>query len=404
MKQNTMLAMILAGGRGSRLHELTNKVAKPAVSYGGRYRIVDFPLSNCANSGIDIVGVLTQYESILLNSYVAAGRRWGLDAKDSGVFVLPPREKADTNLDVYRGTADAISQNIDFIDTYSPEYVLILSGDHIYKMNYAKMLAEHKAKGADATIAVIEVPMREASRFGIMNADEDGRIVEFEEKPEHPKSNLASMGIYIFNWDILKKYLIEDEADPNSSNDFGNNIIPNLLKDGRNMYAYHFSGYWKDVGTISSLWEANMEILDPEHSGINLFDNNWKIYSRNSGKTGHKITETAVVENCMITDGCRIAGHVKRSILFSGVKVAEGAEVEDAVIMGGTVIESGAVVKHCIVAENVVIGQNAVVGEMPHDGEKGVATIGSGIHIGERAKVGPNAMVNANVKDGEEEW
>ena len=386
------------------LHDLTNKVAKPAVSYGGKYRIVDFPLSNCANSGIDVVGVLTQYESVLLNSYVAAGGRWGLDAKDSGVFVLPPREKADSNLDVYRGTADAISQNIDFIDSYSPEYLLVLSGDHIYKMNYAKMLAHHRACNADATIAVIEVPMKEASRFGIMNTDEEGTIVEFEEKPPQPKSNLASMGIYIFNWDILKKYLIEDEADPNSSNDFGNNIIPNLLKDGRNMYAYHFSGYWKDVETISSLWEANMEILDPEHSGINLFDNDWKIYSRNSGKTGHKITETAVVENCMITDGCRIAGHVKRSILFSGVKVAEGAEVEDAVIMGGTVIESGAVVKHCIVAENVVIGQNAVVGEMPHDGEKGVATIGSGIHIGERAKVGPNAMVNANVKDGEEEW
>ena len=404
MKQNNMLAMILAGGRGSRLHELTNKVAKPAVSYGGKYRIIDFPLSNCANSGIDNVGVLTQYESILLNSYVAAGRRWGLDAQNSGVYVLPPREKADADLDVYRGTADAISQNIDFVDMFAPEYVLILSGDHIYKMNYDNMLDYHKETGADATIAVIEVPMKEASRFGIMNTDDEGRIVEFEEKPENPKSNLASMGIYIFNWDILKKYLIEDEADPNSSNDFGNNIIPNLLKDGRNMYAYHFSGYWKDVGTISSLWEANMEILDPEHSGINLFDNDWKIYSRNSGKTGHKITETAVVENCMITDGCRIAGHVKRSILFSGVKVAEGAEVEDAVIMGGTVIESGAVVKHCIVAENVVIGQNAVVGEMPHDGEKGVATIGSGIHIGERAKVGPNAMVNANVKDGEEEW
>ena len=396
--------MLLAGGQGSRLGVLTAKVAKPAVAFGGKYRIIDFPLSNCANSGIDNVGVLTQYESILLNSYVAAGRRWGLDAQNSGVYVLPPREKADADLDVYRGTADAISQNIDFVDMFAPEYVLILSGDHIYKMNYDNMLDYHKETGADATIAVIEVPMKEASRFGIMNTDDEGRIVEFEEKPENPKSNLASMGIYIFNWDILKKYLIEDEADPNSSNDFGNNIIPNLLKDGRNMYAYHFSGYWKDVGTISSLWEANMEILDPEHSGINLFDNDWKIYSRNSGKTGHKITETAVVENCMITDGCRIAGHVKRSILFSGVKVAEGAEVEDAVIMGGTVIESGAVVKHCIVAENVVIGQNAVVGEMPHDGEKGVATIGSGIHIGERAKVGPNAMVNANVKDGEEEW
>ena len=266
MKQNNMLAMILAGGRGSRLHELTNKVAKPAVSYGGKYRIIDFPLSNCANSGINVVGVLTQYESILLNSYVAAGRRWGLDAKESGVFVLPPREKADANLDVYRGTADAISQNIDFIDTYSPEYLLVLSGDHIYKMNYDKMLQEHKDNGADATIAVIEVPMKEASRFGIMNTDDENRIIEFEEKPEHPKSNLASMGIYIFNWDILKKYLIEDEADPNSENDFGNNIIPNLLKDGRKMYAYHFAGYWKDVGTISSLWEANMEVLDPEQN------------------------------------------------------------------------------------------------------------------------------------------
>ena len=404
MKHDNMLAMILAGGRGTRLHDLTKKVAKPAVSYGGKYRIIDFPLSNCANSGIDIVGVLTQYESVLLNSYAAAGRRWGLDAKDSGVYVLPPREKADANLDVYRGTADAISQNIDFIDTYSPDYLLILSGDHIYKMNYDKMLEYHKQNNADATIAVIEVPMKEASRFGIMNTDETGHIVEFEEKPEHPKSNLASMGIYIFNWKLLRKMLLADMKNPESSHDFGKDIIPTMLADEKTLFAYKFKGYWKDVGTISSLWEANMEILDPEHSGINLFDNDWKIYSRNSRKTGHKITETAVVENCMITDGCRIAGHVKRSILFSGVKVAEGAEVEDAVIMGGTVIESGAVVKHCIVAENVVIGQNAVVGEMPHDGEKGVATIGSGIHIGERAKVGPNAMVNANVKDGEEEW
>ena len=397
-----MLAMILAGGRGSRLHELTNKVAKPAVGYGGKYRIVDFPLSNCANSGIDVVGVLTQYESVLLNSYVAAGGRWGLDAKDSGVYVLPPREKADAGLDVYRGTADAISQNIDFIDSQNPEYLLILSGDHIYKMNYAKMLDDHIQHKADATIAVIEVPMKEASRFGIMNTGDEDRIVEFEEKPEHPKSNLASMGIYIFSWPVLKEALIKLRDQKGC--DFGKHVLPYCHEKGDRIFAYEFNGYWKDVGTISSLWEANMEILDPEHSGINLFDNDWKIYSRNSGKTGHKITETAVVENCMITDGCRIAGHVKRSILFSGVKVAEGAEVEDAVIMGGTVIESGAVVKHCIVAENVVIGQNAVVGEMPHDGEKGVATIGSGIHIGERAKVGPNAMVNANVKDGEEEW
>ena len=396
--------MILAGGRGSRLHELTNKVAKPAVSYGGKYRIIDFPLSNCANSGINVVGVLTQYESILLNSYVAAGRRWGLDAKESGVFVLPPREKADANLDVYRGTADAISQNIDFIDTYSPDYLLVLSGDHIYKMNYDKMLQAHKDNGADATIAVIEVPMKEASRFGIMNTDEEGRIIEFEEKPEHPKSNLASMGIYIFNWDILKKYLIEDEADPNSENDFGNNIIPNLLKDGRKMYAYHFAGYWKDVGTISSLWEANMEVLDPEHSGIDIFDENWKIYSRNSGMTGHKIGSNAVVENSMITDGCRIDGSIKHSILFSGVRVEKGAKIEDAVVMGKTVIKAGAVVEHCIVAENVVIGENAVVGSMPKGEEHGVATIGSGITIGKGAKIGPNAMVNKNVEDGEEQW
>lgn len=262
MKQNTMLAMILAGGRGSRLHDLTNKVAKPAVSYGGKYRIVDFPLSNCANSGIDVIGVLTQYESVLLNSYVAAGRRWGLDAKDSGVYVLPPREKADANLDVYRGTADAISQNIDFIDTYSPEYLLVLSGDHIYKMNYAKMLAEHKAQNADATIAVIEVPLKEASRFGIMNTDEEGHIVEFEEKPANPKSNLASMGIYIFTWKPLRKLLVADMKNPDSKHDFGKDIIPQLLADHKTLYAYKFKGYWKDVGTIDSLWEANMDLLD----------------------------------------------------------------------------------------------------------------------------------------------
>ena len=397
------VAMLLAGGQGSRLYVLTGDMAKPAVPFGGKFRIIDFPLSNCANSGIDTVGVLTQYRPLELNSYIGNGQPWELDRLDGGVHILPPYQSA-TGASWYKGTANAIYQNIGFVDLYDPEYVAVLSGDHIYKMDYSEMLRRHKESDAACTISVMEVPWEEASRFGIMSVDGEDMITEFAEKPRQPKSNLASMGIYIFNWDILKKYLIEDEADPNSSNDFGNNIIPNLLKDGRNMYAYHFSGYWKDVGTISSLWEANMEILDPEHSGINLFDNDWKIYSRNSGKTGHKITETAVVENCMITDGCRIAGHVKRSILFSGVKVAEGAEVEDAVIMGGTVIESGAVVKHCIVAENVVIGQNAVVGEMPHDGEKGVATIGSGIHIGERAKVGPNAMVNANVKDGEEEW
>ena len=404
MKQNNMLAMILAGGRGSRLHDLTKKVAKPAVSYGGKYRIIDFPLSNCANSGIDVVGVLTQYESVLLNSYAAAGRRWGLDTKDSGVYILPPREKADANLDVYRGTADAISQNIDFIDTYAPEYLLVLSGDHIYKMDYEVMLDFHKQNNADVTIAVMPVPMEEASRFGIVVADEENRIREFQEKPAEPKSNLASMGIYIFNWDILRKYLLEDEADPESENDFGNNIIPNLLRDGRDMYAYRFNGYWKDVGTIPSLWEANMEVLDPEHSGINLFDDDWKIYSRNSGMTGHKIGSNAVVENSMITDGCRIDGSIKHSILFSGVRVEKGAKIEDAVVMGKTVIKAGAVVEHCIVAENVVIGENAVVGSMPKGEGHGVATIGSGITIGKGAKIGPNAMVNKNLEDGEEQW
>ena len=361
MKQNTMLAMILAGGRGSRLHELTNKVAKPAVSYGGRYRIVDFPLSNCANSGIDIVGVLTQYKSILLNSYVAAGRRWGLDAKDSGVFVLPPREKADTNLDVYRGTADAISQNIDFIDTYSPEYVLILSGDHIYKMNYAKMLAEHKAKGADATIAVIEVPMREASRFGIMNADEDGRIVEFEEKPEHPKSNLASMGIYIFDWKLLRKMLTADLKNPDSSHDFGKDIIPQMLQDGKNLFAYKFKGYWKDVGTIDSLWEANMDLLD-KNNELDLDDSTWKIYTEDVTALPQYIGPDAKIKNAFITQGCIIEGEVTSSVLFTGVKVGAGAKVIDSVLMPGVEVEEGAVVQRALVADNVKIGKEAVVG------------------------------------------
>lgn len=361
MKQNTMLAMILAGGRGSRLHELTNKVAKPAVSYGGRYRIVDFPLSNCANSGIDIVGVLTQYESILLNSYVAAGRRWGLDAKDSGVFVLPPREKADTNLDVYRGTADAISQNIDFIDTYSPEYVLILSGDHIYKMNYAKMLAEHKAKGADATIAVIEVPMREASRFGIMNADEDGRIVEFEEKPEHPKSNLASMGIYIFDWKLLRKMLTADLKNPDSSHDFGKDIIPQMLQDGKNLFAYKFKGYWKDVGTIDSLWEANMDLLD-KNNELDLDDSTWKIYTEDVTALPQYIGPDAKIKNAFITQGCIIEGEVTSSVLFTGVKVGAGAKVIDSVLMPDVEVEEGAVVQRALVADNVKIGKEAVVG------------------------------------------
>ena len=361
MAQSNMLAMILAGGRGSRLHELTNKVAKPAVAYGGKYRIIDFPLSNCANSGIDIVGVLTQYESVLLNSYVAAGGRWGLDTKDSGVFVLTPREKADSGLDVYRGTADAISQNIDFIDAYDPEYLLVLSGDHIYKMNYDKMLAFHKEMGADATIAVRGVPMKEASRFGIMNTNDDRRIIEFEEKPAKPKSNLASMGIYIFTWKTMRKLLIEDMKNPDSTHDFGNDIIPVMLKDNKKLYAYEFSGYWKDVGTIDSLWEANMDLLESDNE-LNLDDTSWKIYTEDTGIIPQYIASSARIDCAYINQGAHVGGEVSKSVIFSNVKIAPGAKVIDSVLMPGAIVEEGATVTRALVAENVRIGKNAKVG------------------------------------------
>lgn len=362
MKQNSMLAMILAGGRGSRLHDLTNKVAKPAVSYGGKYRIVDFPLSNCANSGIDVVGVLTQYESVELNSYVAAGRRWGLDSKDSGVYVLPPREKADTGLDVYRGTADAISQNIDFIDQYDPEYLLVLSGDHIYKMNYDKMLAFHKERQADATIAVIEVPLKEASRFGIMNTDgETDRITEFVEKPPVPESNLASMGIYIFNWKLLRKLLLADMKNPDSNHDFGKDIIPTLLGDEKRLFAYRFKGYWKDVGTIDSLWEANMDLLSPDNE-LDLSDLTWKIYTEDVTALPQYIGAEARIQNAYITQGCVIEGEVTNSVVFTGAKVRPGAKVIDSVLMPGAIVEDGAVVIRALVANGVNIGKGALVG------------------------------------------
>ena len=362
MKQNSMLAMILAGGRGSRLHDLTNKVAKPAVSYGGKYRIVDFPLSNCANSGIDVVGVLTQYESVELNSYVAAGRRWGLDSKDSGVYVLPPREKADTGLDVYRGTADAISQNIDFIDQYDPEYLLVLSGDHIYKMNYDKMLAFHKERQADATIAVIEVPLKEASRFGIMNTDgETDRITEFVEKPPVPQSNLASMGIYIFNWKLLRKLLLADMKNPESSHDFGKDIIPTLLNDGKRLFAYRFKGYWKDVGTIDSLWEANMDLLSPDNE-LDLSDLTWKIYTEDVTALPQYIGTEARIQNAYITQGCVIEGEVTNSVIFTGAKVRPGAKVIDSVLMPGAIVEDGAAVIRALVANGVNIGKGALAG------------------------------------------
>ena len=362
MRNNNMLAMILAGGRGTRLYALTKKIAKPAVYFGGKYRIIDFPLSNCANSNINVVGVLTQYESVLLNSYAAAGQRWGLDTRDSGVYVLPPREKDGTKFDVYRGTADAITQNIDFVDSHDPDYVLILSGDHIYKMDYAKMLSYHKQRGADATIAGLPVPMKEASRFGIMNTDEDGRIVEFEEKPEQPKSNLASMGIYIFNWKQLRKKLISDMDDPNSSHDFGKDIIPAFLEEGKNLYAYKFEGYWKDVGTVDSLWEANMDLLN-KNNELDLNDPDWKIYTEDVATVPHFIGPDGKVNNAYINQGCKINGEINHSVLFTNVKVHTHAVVNDAVLMPDVEIGEDAVVHRAIIAEGVKIDAGAVVGD-----------------------------------------
>lgn len=366
MRQHSMVAMILAGGRGSRLLELTNKVAKPAVYFGGKYRIIDFPLSNCANSGIDIVGVLTQYESVLLNSYVAQEQRWGLDAKDSGIFILPPREKSE-GFGLYRGTADAITQNIDFLDQYDPEYVLILSGDHIYKMDYDKMLHDHKNKNADVTIAVLEVPLKEASRFGIMNTDATDQVVEFEEKPKNPKSNLASMGVYIFTWKLLRKMLSDDLKSEKSHHDFGKDIIPVALSSGKRLFAHRFKGYWKDVGTIDSLWEANMDLIyhGPD---LNLADPSWKIYTEDITMPAQYVGENAVVKNAYINQGCIIDGHVENSVLFTNVIVEEGAKVLDAVLMPGVIVRKGAFVQRVIIAEDVEIKENATAGT-PGDGE-----------------------------------
>lgn len=361
MRANTMVGMILAGGRGTRLLDLTKKVAKPAVHFGGKYRIIDFPLSNCANSGISVVGVLTQYESVLLNSYVAKDQYWGLDTNDGGVFVLPPREKDQTGFDLYQGTADAITQNIDFLDSMDPEYVLILSGDHIYKMNYAKMLAYHKIKNADATIAVLGVPLKEASRFGIMNTDKNDMIVEFEEKPAHPKSNLASMGIYIFSYKTLRKYLVADQKNPDSHHDFGKDIIPAYLNDKRRLAAYRFAGYWMDVGTIDSLWEANMDLLK-DNSELDLGDPNWKIYTEDVNALPQYIGDEAKVETCYITQGVVVLGEVKNSVLSTNCKIGKGAKVTDSVIMPGCKIGEGAKVTRCIVADDVEVAPGAVLG------------------------------------------
>lgn len=354
------VAMLLAGGQGSRLYALTKKLAKPAVPFGGKYRIIDFPLSNCVNSGIDTVGVLTQYQPLVLNEYLGNGQPWDLDRLNGGVFVLPPYQKSSGS-DWYTGTANAICQNIPFIERYDPEYVLILSGDHIYKMDYTKMLDHHKKMGADCTIAVFEVPMEEASRFGIMNTREDTTIYEFEEKPKQPKSNLASMGVYIFNWKKLREYLLADDADPASEKDFGKNIIPKMLAAGEKLVAYSFEGYWKDVGTIDSLWEANMDLIDSRNE-LNLNDPTWKIYTEDTPALPQYIGPNARIDKAFITQGCVVEGEVKHSVLFTGCKVGEGAKIIDSVLMPGVEVEAGAIVQRALVADNVKIGQDAVVG------------------------------------------
>ena len=358
-----IVAMILAGGRGTRLKELTAKVAKPAVYFGGKYRIIDFPLSNCANSGIDVVGVLTQYESVLLGTYVGSGTKWGLDGNNSLAAILPARERGEVGATWYAGTADAIYQNISFLDQYDPEYVLILSGDHIYKMDYEEMLNVHKEKGADLTVAVLNVSLKEASRFGIMNTDDKGYIYEFEEKPEKPKSTLASMGIYIFSYKELRKYLIADAADENSKHDFGMNIIPAMLADKKKLYAWTFDGYWKDVGTVESLWQANMDLLDDKELDLYNIKKDWKIYSEDTLGKPQLIGKDASVKNSLVTQGCVVNGEVEGSVLFNNVNVGEGAKVIDSVLMPGVLIEEGAVVKKAIIDEGVVIKAGTIVND-----------------------------------------
>lgn len=358
-----IVAMILAGGRGTRLKELTAKVAKPAVYFGGKYRIIDFPLSNCANSGIDVVGVLTQYESVLLGTYVGSGTKWGLDGNNSLAAILPARERGEVGATWYAGTADAIYQNISFLDQYDPEYVLILSGDHIYKMDYEEMLNVHKEKDADLTVAVLNVSLKEASRFGIMNTDDKGYIYEFEEKPEKPKSTLASMGIYIFSYKELRKYLIADAADENSKHDFGMNIIPAMLADKKKLYAWTFDGYWKDVGTVESLWQANMDLLDDKELDLYNIKKDWKIYSEDTLGKPQLIGKDASVKKSLVTQGCVVNGEVEGSVLFNNVNVGEGAKVIDSVLMPGVLIEEGAVVKKAIIDEGVVIKAGTVVND-----------------------------------------
>ncbi|MBC2856453.1 MAG: glucose-1-phosphate adenylyltransferase [Cetobacterium sp.] len=360
MVKKEIIAMILAGGQGSRLIPLTEKIAKPAVPFGGRYRIIDFPLSNCCNSGIDTVGVLTQYEPHLLNQHISTGTPWDLNRQNGGVTVLQPHT-TKVGGGWYKGTANAIYQNMPYIDSYSPEYVLILSGDHIYKMDYSKMLNFHKRKNSDATIAVLEVPLKEASRFGIMNTDSEGKIYEFEEKPKVPKSTLASMGIYIFNWKALKKLLIEDEAEKKSENDFGKNIIPKMIEKNYSLNAYNFEGYWKDVGTIDSLWEAHMDLLN-QSNNLNIYDNNWKIYTRQESYPPQYLGKDAVIKNSIVDEGCEIEGTVENSVIFSGVKIGKNSKVIDSVVMKNTIIGKNVIINKTIIATDVKIGDDLKIG------------------------------------------
>ena len=390
-RKKECVAMLLAGGQGSRLYALTKKVAKPAVRFGGKYRIIDFPLSNCVNSGIDTVGVLTQYQPLVLNEYIGNGLPWDLDRAFGGVKILPPYQ-GQKSADWYKGTANAIYQNLAFINRYDADYVLILSGDHIYKMDYHKMLAYHKAKGADCTIAVIDVPIEEASRFGIMSTNEDGSIYKFTEKPKNPDSTNASMGIYIFNRQKLVDYLVADEADPASSNDFGKNVIPAMLAAGEKMFAYPFEGYWKDVGTISSLWEANMDLIG-QPPVLDLSGNEWRIFARHSASAPQFVGENATIENCYITEGCQIYGTVKNSVIGPGVKIMEGATVEDCVLMGDCVIEANATVQYAIIDSDVTIGADATVGA-PRAGGAEIAVVGENITIPAGAVVEPGAMLS----------
>lgn len=391
--------MLLAGGQGSRLYALTQNMAKPAVPYGGKYRIIDFPLSNCVNSGIDTVGVLTQYQPLALHDYIGNGQPWDLDKQYGGAHALPPYQTA-LGAEWYKGTANAIYQNIPFVDRYNPEYVVILSGDHIYKMDYNDMLKYHKEKKADATIAVLNVSMEEASRFGIMITDEDSNIIDFEEKPKKPRSTLASMGIYIFTWSKLKKYLIDNENNPAEDKDFGKAIIPNMMNAKEKLVAYTFDGYWKDVGTLDSLWEANMDLLNP-NIPIDLYDPDWKMYSRNPVLPPHYIGADATVENSMVSEGCTVDGTIDFSVIYEGVTIEKGAVVTDSIIMPGSVIKSGAVVEYAIVGENSTICSGAQIGKRPEAVENrddwGIAVVGHNITVSERAVVAPKQIVSENI-------